>query len=174
MITSVSLPARTARMTSSCPSRRARKPKVWRRVRRRVENWTVSAVMELLPGLRQRVAGIVSKGRAAVSGEISGEGPRGNVSGGVAYKGGAAGGKIGVPGRLALITPALFSRPPPRPPGEEGEVSLARLEPLSPVRSGGRLGERGWGVRVSPEGAAQNPRKPRVFRVDAGRGRAYT
>ena len=29
-----------------------------------------------------------------------------------------------------LITPALFSRPPPRPPGEEGEVSLKGSAPL--------------------------------------------
>jgi hypothetical protein len=28
----------------------------------------------------------------------------------------------------ALITPALFSHPPPRPPGEEGEVCLKDLE----------------------------------------------
>jgi len=37
----------------------------------------------------------------------------------------------------ALITPALFSQPPPLPPGEEGEGSLKKFfqSPLSP---GGR------------------------------------
>src|SRR6185312_90884 len=56
-----------------------------------------------------------------------------------------------VAGALGLITPALFSRPPPRPPGEEGVVCLEKRKdagffkpPLSrPV--GGRLGERGLG-----------------------------
>src|SRR5881628_3384834 len=61
MIASVSLPARIARMTSSCPSRRARKPKVWRRVRRRVENWTVS-VMDFLPGGGKGAQGSSARG----------------------------------------------------------------------------------------------------------------
>src|SRR6185312_3090100 len=72
---------------------------------------------------------------------------------------------------VALITPALFSQPPPRPPGEEGErplippILLFCHHPLrdretrensqfllcrtsgSPLSrpAGGRLGERGWG-----------------------------
>ena len=61
--------------------------------------------------------------------------------------------RFGVPGPLALITPALFSRPPPFPTGEEGEVCLIcrALSPLSPVRWG-EAGERGRGVRGSPKG----------------------
>ena len=45
----------------------------------------------------------------------------------------------------ALITPTLFSPPPPRPPGEEGaRQRLRKVSPLSrPV--GGRRGERGRG-----------------------------
>src|SRR6185295_15931637 len=31
---------------------------------------------------------------------------------------------LGAPPPKTLITPALFSHPPPRPPGEEGEVCL--------------------------------------------------
>src|SRR6185436_1099163 len=54
----------------------------------------------------------------------------------------------------ALITPALFSQPPPRPPGEEGGVSRKEktvflafsgpTAPLSPVRRAGGW-ERGVG-----------------------------
>src|ERR1700710_2778053 len=50
---------------------------------------------------------------------------------------------------------------PPFPTGEEGGVRrVSRKTELAAVlaslsrRLGGRLGERGWGVRVSPEGAA--------------------
>jgi hypothetical protein len=35
-------------------------------------------------------------------------------------------GKSWVTSAVALITPALFSQPPPRPPGEEGEVCLEK------------------------------------------------
>src|SRR3954469_24460624 len=47
-------------------------------------------------------------------------------------------GGVGVPGRLSLITPALFSRPPPRPSGRRGRNTLkvGFLSPLSPVRWG--------------------------------------
>jgi len=55
----------------------------------------------------------------------------------------------------ALITPALFSQPPPRPPGEEGEVSLKEEEGFScffkdfPLPSlpadGGEAGREGLG-----------------------------
>jgi hypothetical protein len=48
-------------------------------------------------------------------------------------------------GRLTLITPALFSQPPPRPPGEEGDIKRVFLSPLSLGGMGGRLGERGLG-----------------------------
>ena len=48
----------------------------------------------------------------------------------------------GIAAAEALITPALFSQPPPRPPGEEGVVSLESkksrcFSPLSPGRWGG-------------------------------------
>jgi len=47
---------------------------------------------------------------------------------------------------LALITPALFSRPPPHLTGEEGEVSLKRvLEPSLSRQGGGEAGRRGSG-----------------------------
>jgi hypothetical protein len=62
--------------------------------------------------------------------------------------------------RWALITPALFSQPPPRPPGEEGEVCLKKkqeqscLQALSLPAEGGEAGrERVGRVRVRPEGA---------------------
>src|SRR5947209_8258567 len=61
---------------------------------------------------------------------------------------------------VALITPALFSQPPPRPPGEEGVVSLKKrkkkrtLLALSLPAAGGEAGrERVGRVRVRPEGA---------------------
>src|SRR5215218_4735970 len=68
----------------------------------------------------------------------------------------------------ALITPALFSQPPPHPPGEEGEVCRRELEassfPFSPRREGGRLGEKGVGgyegrrrSRRSIQGRSQRP-----------------
>src|SRR5215210_2032267 len=54
------------------------------------------------------------------------------------------------PAGAALITPALFSQPPPRPPGEEGErhpisSRFASSFPFSPGGKGGRLGEKGVG-----------------------------
>src|SRR5579864_7794701 len=61
-----------------------------------------------------------------------------------------------VPGPLALITPALFSRPPSRPDGRRGRNTLKEwlLEP-SLSRQGGREAgrERVGRVRDSPEGA---------------------
>src|SRR5215207_10681848 len=62
--------------------------------------------------------------------------------------------RCGIRAAGALITPALFSQPPPRPPGEEGErqspfsVCLLRncfFIPLLSRRLGGRLGEKGVG-----------------------------
>src|SRR3954469_21025336 len=61
---------------------------------------------------------------------------------------------LGVLGRLALITPALFSRPPPRPSGRRGRGQLGFLAP-SLSRMGGR--ERGgWGSEGSPRRGADN------------------
>jgi len=42
---------------------------------------------------------------------------------------------------------------PSLPPGEEGEVCLKSLEAPLSRRMGGRMGERGWGVRAGPGGA---------------------
>src|SRR3954452_8992859 len=49
-------------------------------------------------------------------------------------------------GRPSLSQPSL-SRPPPRPDGRERapEPIFERISPSSPVRSGGRMGEEGWG-----------------------------
>src|SRR6185312_464812 len=53
-----------------------------------------------------------------------------------------------------LITPALFSQPPPRPPGEEGEqprttAFVGLPAPLSPGGRGGGWERGAGGVRVS-------------------------
>jgi hypothetical protein len=49
----------------------------------------------------------------------------------------------------ALITPTLFSRPPPnRREKREKFVGKSRKAPLSRT-AGGRRGERGWGVRAA-------------------------
>ncbi|MFY9824483.1 MAG: class I SAM-dependent methyltransferase [Thermoanaerobaculia bacterium] len=46
-----------------------------------------------------------------------------------------------------LITPALFSQPPPRPPGEEGEQQeRSNRVPLSRPAGGGGRGDRGEGL----------------------------
>jgi hypothetical protein len=69
--------------------------------------------------------------------------------------------KIGVPGRLALITPALFSRPPLRPDGRRGrKTSLSAVEPLSPTPGGWRAGREGLGSEGS--GFGHHQREPEV------------
>src|SRR3954465_14498397 len=59
-------------------------------------------------------------------------------------------------GPLAPITPTLLTHPPSRPDGRRGRNTLkdGLWSPLSPVRAGGRMGERG-----SPEGAALSGRQ---------------
>src|SRR3954471_20521175 len=58
---------------------------------------------------------------------------------------------VGAPGRLALITPALFSHPSTHPSGEKRGIERARLrrgaptEPLSPRKGGWRDGREGLG-----------------------------
>jgi SAM-dependent methyltransferase len=52
-----------------------------------------------------------------------------------------------VPRPRPLITPALFSQPPPRPPGEEGEQKeRSNRVPLSRPAGGGGRGDRGEGL----------------------------
>jgi hypothetical protein len=65
-----------------------------------------------------------------------------------------------VAGAFALITPALFSQPPPRPPGEEGEVCLSLFEescleesclkPSLSRRMGGGWEREGWESEGAP------------------------
>src|SRR4051812_21814 len=65
-----------------------------------------------------------------------------------------------IAGAKTLITPALFSQPPPRPPGEEGVVSQEEtgkqdvLSPLSPGRWGGGWERGGWGSEGPPRRGA--------------------
>src|SRR4051794_6843117 len=63
---------------------------------------------------------------------------------------------FGVLGALALITPALFSRPPSRPDGRRGRKTSQNglLEPSLSRQGGGEAGrERVGRVRARPEGA---------------------
>src|SRR5262249_46290115 len=79
--------------------------------------------------------------------------------------------KGSVPPPKTLITPTLFSQPPPHPPGEEGEKQNgSNRVPLS--RSGGVRWEGGEGGGIGRGRAGEGPARSRPPRRRNARGAA--
>jgi len=66
-------------------------------------------------------------------------------------------GRFGVPGRLALITPALFSPPPPLPDGRRGRKAKPLFLSPSLPSGGGEAGREGLGSEGQPPKGRQTP-----------------